>query len=253
MSVKIKTAHEIELMREAGRILALVHENLAKEIRPGMSTLEIDRLGEEMIRGYGCIPSFKNYNGYPASVCVSINEEVNRMSEEEHQTEELLNNTVIEISTIKEKVNEESITSFSNKINNLEEENKKLKEELEKIKKVVSITKPQVQEQKVTNNVGENKNVYIKPEEKPRVVEINDAQTIQKIHNVYDVRIVERIDPRSVAGVLASFVSSATARFEYANARHSATALSNQSFIGSAIITVWSPCFCRSAKSAATD
>lgn len=124
---------------------------------------------------------------------VSINEEMNRMSEEEHQTEELLNNTVIEISTIKEKVNEESITSFSNKINNLEEENKKLKEELEKIKKVVSITKPQVQEQKVTNNVDENKNVYIKPEEKPRVVEINDAQTIQKIHNVYDVRIVERI------------------------------------------------------------
>lgn len=76
MSVKIKTAHEIELMREAGRILALVHENLAKEIRPGMSTLEIDRLGEEMIRSYGCIPSFKNYCGYPASICVSVNEEV---------------------------------------------------------------------------------------------------------------------------------------------------------------------------------
>ena len=76
MSVKIKTAHEIELMREAGRILALVHENLAKEIKPGMSTLEIDRLGEEMIRSYGCIPSFKNYCGYPASICVSVNEEV---------------------------------------------------------------------------------------------------------------------------------------------------------------------------------
>jgi len=76
MSVKIKTAHEIELMREAGRILALVHENLAKEIKPGMSTLDIDRLGEEMIRSYGCIPSFKNYCGYPASICVSVNEEV---------------------------------------------------------------------------------------------------------------------------------------------------------------------------------
>ena len=76
MSVKIKTPHEIELMREAGRILALVHENLAKEIKPGMTTLEIDRLGEEMIRGYGCIPSFKNYCGYPASICVSVNEEV---------------------------------------------------------------------------------------------------------------------------------------------------------------------------------
>ena len=76
MSVKIKTPHEIELMREAGRILALVHERLAKEIKPGMSTLEIDRLGEEMIRGFGCIPSFKNYCGYPASICVSVNEEV---------------------------------------------------------------------------------------------------------------------------------------------------------------------------------
>ncbi|MBQ6811813.1 MAG: type I methionyl aminopeptidase, partial [Agathobacter sp.] len=76
MSVKIKTAHEIELMREAGRILALVHENLAKEIKPGMSTLDIDRLGEEMIRSNGCIPSFKNYCGYPASICVSVNEEV---------------------------------------------------------------------------------------------------------------------------------------------------------------------------------
>lgn len=76
MSVKIKTPHEIELMREAGRILALVHENLAKEVKPGMSTLDIDRLGEEMIRSYGCIPSFKNYCGYPASICVSVNEEV---------------------------------------------------------------------------------------------------------------------------------------------------------------------------------
>lgn len=63
-------------MREAGRILGLVHQNLGKEIQPGMSTLDVDRLGEEMIRSYGCIPSFKNYNGYPASICVSVNEEV---------------------------------------------------------------------------------------------------------------------------------------------------------------------------------
>jgi methionyl aminopeptidase len=76
MSVTIKSDYEIELMREAGRILALVHQNLGKEIRPGMSTLEIDRLGEEMIRSYGCTPSFLNYCGYPASICVSVNEEV---------------------------------------------------------------------------------------------------------------------------------------------------------------------------------
>ena len=76
MKVTIKSAEEIEKMRRAGEILAAVHQILAREIKPGMSTLDIDRLGEEMIRGYGCIPSFKNYCGYPASICVSVNEEV---------------------------------------------------------------------------------------------------------------------------------------------------------------------------------
>ena len=76
MSVTIKSSREIELMREAGRILAIVHEELGKAIRPGMTTKEIDRLGEELIRSYGCIPSFLNYNGYPASICVSVNDEV---------------------------------------------------------------------------------------------------------------------------------------------------------------------------------
>ena len=76
MSVTIKSAREIELMREAGRILARTHNELAKALRPGMSTWDVDRLGEQIIRSYGCIPSFKNYNGYPASICVSVNDEV---------------------------------------------------------------------------------------------------------------------------------------------------------------------------------
>lgn len=76
MSVTIKRPEELELMREAGKILAKVHEQLGNELRPGMSTYEIDRIGEEMIRSFGCEPSFKNYCGYPASVCVSIDEEV---------------------------------------------------------------------------------------------------------------------------------------------------------------------------------
>ncbi|MDO4279258.1 MAG: type I methionyl aminopeptidase [Lachnoclostridium edouardi] len=76
MAVSIKSEREIELMREAGRILAVTHEELEKAIKPGMSTWEIDRLGERIIRGYGCIPSFKNYNGYPASICVSVNDQV---------------------------------------------------------------------------------------------------------------------------------------------------------------------------------
>lgn len=76
MPITIKSAREIELMAEAGKILEKVHLELEKALRPGMSTLDIDRLGEEIIRGYGCIPSFLNYNGYPGSICVSVNEEV---------------------------------------------------------------------------------------------------------------------------------------------------------------------------------
>lgn len=76
MPVTVKSEKQIALMREAGHRLALVHEALQKEIRPGISTLEIDRLGEEMIRDMGCVPNFKNYNGYPASICVSVNDEV---------------------------------------------------------------------------------------------------------------------------------------------------------------------------------
>lgn len=76
MPITIKSAREIELMTEAGRILEIVHDELAKALHPGMSTLDIDRLGEEVIRSYGCIPSFLDYNGYPASICVSVNDEV---------------------------------------------------------------------------------------------------------------------------------------------------------------------------------
>ena len=76
MAVTIKSAREIELMKEAGKILAKTHDELEKFIRPGISTLDIDRKGEEIIRSFGCIPSFLNYNGYPASICVSVNDEV---------------------------------------------------------------------------------------------------------------------------------------------------------------------------------
>lgn len=76
MSVSIKTAREIELMRKAGHLLWQVHNELAEMIRPGISTLDIDQAGEKMIRQMGCIPNFLNYNGYPASICVSVNEEV---------------------------------------------------------------------------------------------------------------------------------------------------------------------------------
>lgn len=76
MSVSIKTAREIELMRESCRLLEIVHDELAKIVKPGISTWEIDHKGEEIIRSFGCTPNFLHYNGYPASICVSVNDEV---------------------------------------------------------------------------------------------------------------------------------------------------------------------------------
>lgn len=76
MSVSIKSASEIELMREAGRLLEQVHNEMALAIKPGISTMDINRLGEKLIRSMGCTPNFLNYHGYPASICVSVNDEV---------------------------------------------------------------------------------------------------------------------------------------------------------------------------------
>ena len=76
MAVTVKSEKQIALMREAGRLLAITHEELHKALKPGMTTLDIDRLGEEIIRDFGCIPNFKNYEGYPASICTSVNEVV---------------------------------------------------------------------------------------------------------------------------------------------------------------------------------
>jgi methionyl aminopeptidase len=76
MAVTIKSAREIELMREAGRLLEIVHDEMGKIIRPGISTMDINECGDKVIRELGCKPNFLNYNGYPASICVSVNEEV---------------------------------------------------------------------------------------------------------------------------------------------------------------------------------
>ena len=76
MAVSIKSEREIQLMRESCKILAKVHEELGKAIKPGISTKDIDILAEKLISSYDCVPNFLHYNGYPASVCVSVNEEV---------------------------------------------------------------------------------------------------------------------------------------------------------------------------------
>ena len=76
MAVTIKSEREIELMRESCRLLSIVHKEMEEAIRPGMSTKDIDILGDTLIRKMGCIPNFKNYHRYPASICVSVNDEV---------------------------------------------------------------------------------------------------------------------------------------------------------------------------------
>ncbi|MCC8161624.1 MAG: type I methionyl aminopeptidase [Lachnospiraceae bacterium] len=76
MAVTVKSEREIELMREAGRLLEIVHAEMGEFIRPGVSTMDVNRHGEKIIRKLGCVPNFLNYNGFPAAICVSVNEEV---------------------------------------------------------------------------------------------------------------------------------------------------------------------------------
>lgn len=76
MAITIKSEKEIQIMREAGKILSAVHDILEKEVKPGVTTYDIDRVAREAIRDFGCKPSFLGYNGYPAAVCVSVNDEV---------------------------------------------------------------------------------------------------------------------------------------------------------------------------------
>ena len=74
--IELKSAREIGLMRRGGHILAEVMDRLRTSVKSGMSTLEIDTDVEEFIRSHGAIPAFKGYRGFPATVCISINEEV---------------------------------------------------------------------------------------------------------------------------------------------------------------------------------
>jgi methionyl aminopeptidase len=72
----LKSSHELVRMREAGRIVAEVLARLREKVAPGVTTAELDALAYQIIVGYGAKPSFKGYRGFPASLCVSINEEI---------------------------------------------------------------------------------------------------------------------------------------------------------------------------------
>ncbi|MDW7674586.1 MAG: type I methionyl aminopeptidase [Bacillota bacterium] len=71
-----KTPEEIKMMKEAGKIVAETHAELAKVVAPGITTAELDRIAENYIRSCGATPAFKGYHGFPASICASINEEL---------------------------------------------------------------------------------------------------------------------------------------------------------------------------------
>jgi len=71
-----KSRKELEKMRAAGRLVGQVREHLRRMVEPGITTLEIDRVAEKMIRDAGALPTFKGYNGFPFSICASVNEEI---------------------------------------------------------------------------------------------------------------------------------------------------------------------------------
>lgn len=71
-----KSEKELGLMREAGRIVAECHKLLSAHIEPGITTGELDQMADRFIRSQGALPSFKGYNGFPSSICASVNEEL---------------------------------------------------------------------------------------------------------------------------------------------------------------------------------
>ena len=76
MVIQLKTKEEIEMMRAAGRVVSECLDKVGAEIKPGISTKQLDVLVEDFIRSKGAIPAFKNYHGYPASACISVDDEV---------------------------------------------------------------------------------------------------------------------------------------------------------------------------------
>ena len=74
--ISLKSEREIELLKIAGEIVGKTHNYLKQFIKPGITTKELDKLAEDFIRENGATPSFKNYDGFPASICASVNDEV---------------------------------------------------------------------------------------------------------------------------------------------------------------------------------
>ena len=76
MSIKRKSREEIKLIKEAGHVVALVHQEMKKVVEAGISTKELDDIAMRIIKQNRCVPTFLGYNGFPASICTSINEQI---------------------------------------------------------------------------------------------------------------------------------------------------------------------------------
>ena len=74
--IQYKSEEDVEIIKEGAQILGKAHAEIAKRIKPGVKTIELDRIAEEFIRDHKGVPSFKNYSGFPSSLCISLNENV---------------------------------------------------------------------------------------------------------------------------------------------------------------------------------
>lgn len=74
--IEVKNEHELQLMRNAGKVTAAVLKKMTESARPGVSTLDLDVIAEKTIRSFGAVPLFLGYGGFPGSICASVNEEV---------------------------------------------------------------------------------------------------------------------------------------------------------------------------------
>ena len=73
---KVRTSQEIEYMRESNRLLGILHEELRVRLKPGMTTQDLDDIAEGILKRFGVVSNFKNYDGFPANICVSVNDEI---------------------------------------------------------------------------------------------------------------------------------------------------------------------------------
>jgi methionyl aminopeptidase len=126
----LKSKREIDIMREANQIVADTHQLLSEELKVGMTTAELDNIADKYIRSRGAVPSFKGYQGFPASICISINEEVVHGIPDDHRIIEDGDIVSIDIGTFFEGFNGDAARTYP--VGEVSEVAKKLLEVTEK-------------------------------------------------------------------------------------------------------------------------